>query len=174
VEREGLRVPARVEREGLRVPARVEREGLRVPARVKRGATSKPARTWARPPCGHFMVQSCCCLGVCFRGGGFPNPSPRLEVRAEAIAITGNLNSSPWGRTGCRWLRTMWCVRRSRHVSHLAPQTPPRVSSHCSPRGEAPANRPIQTNPFLRCTRRLRRQRLSVFRYDVWATPSRR
>jgi hypothetical protein len=36
-------------------------------------ATPQAARGWARPPCRHFKIQSCYCLGPAFRGGGFPN-----------------------------------------------------------------------------------------------------
>jgi hypothetical protein len=43
-------------------------------------ASLQAARGWSHPPCRHFKIQSCCCLGSAFECGGFPNPhSTRLE-----------------------------------------------------------------------------------------------
>jgi hypothetical protein len=33
---------------------------------VERRHPAHAARGWARPPCGHFKIQSCCCLGSAF------------------------------------------------------------------------------------------------------------
>jgi hypothetical protein len=44
-------------------------------------ASLQTARGWARPPCEHFNIQSCCCLGL-LRGGGFPNPLVSDPLRA--------------------------------------------------------------------------------------------
>jgi hypothetical protein len=37
-------------------------------------ATPQAARGWARPPCRHFKIQSCCCLGSALEVAAFSHP----------------------------------------------------------------------------------------------------
>jgi hypothetical protein len=46
-------------------------------------ANPQAVRRWARPPCRHINIQSCCCLGS-VRGGG---PNPNSVLLAECYMV---------------------------------------------------------------------------------------
>ena len=54
-------------------------------------ATPQAARGWTPPPCRHFKIQSCCCLGSAFEVAAFQfQASPRSQ--AATAELLGNLN----------------------------------------------------------------------------------
>ena len=73
------------------------------PGAAERRHTPQGARGRARSPCRHFMIQSCVCLGVCFRGGGVFPPPPLIRAPASHPAVLCCVPPSgrtPWGSLG--------------------------------------------------------------------------
>jgi hypothetical protein len=63
------------------------RLGFRFPApcgEKQSVATSQAARGWARPPCRHFKIQSCFCVGSAFEEAAFQTRALLPKTLAEA------------------------------------------------------------------------------------------
>ena len=81
----------------------------------------RPLRGWARLPCRHINIQSCCCL-VCFER---PNPNVCNDLRSQRSRRSDSSDST-CGDVTCRW---GWALASSSHCGCLSSGSPREVDA---------------------------------------------